>query len=368
MGNEKQRTALIFGGAGFVGANWAERLLTTTDAKVHIFDNLSRRGVHHNLEWMKKLADHNRLQVTIADVRDAAAVERAVRTAGEIYHFAAQVAVTQALHDPRFDFDVNVGGTINVLEAARKSGHQPFVLFTSTNKVYGEMARRPMVVTHTRYRYADGGGVDETAPLDFHTPYGCSKGAADQYVRDYSRSFGIPSVVLRMSCIAGPRQFGNEDQGWVAHLLYCAMEQVPAVIYGDGRQVRDVLYVGDLLNAFEAVRDHRSVTEGEIYNIGGGPENTLSLLELVDEVQRMTGQRLRYTQEPMRQGDQLVYIADTSKLTRATGWRPQTSIQETLSAILDWWTRNRGLLPKLAVMPAPAASPTPVLRELPRTA
>ena len=368
MGNEKQRTALILGGAGFVGANWAERLLTTTDAKVHVFDNLSRRGVHHNLEWLKKLAEPNRLQVTIADVRDAAAVERAVRSANEVYHFAAQVAVTNSLHDPRFDFDVNVGGTINVLEAARKAGHAPFVLFTSTNKVYGELARRPMVVTHSRYRFADGGGVDETAPLDFHTPYGCSKGAADQYVRDCARSFGIPTVVLRMSCIAGPRQFGNEDQGWVAHLLYCAMEQAPAVIYGDGRQVRDVLYVGDLLDAFQAVRDHRSHTEGEIYNVGGGPENTLSLLELIEEVQRMTGQRLRYTQEPMRQGDQLAYVSDTSKLTRVTGWRPETTVQETLSAILDWWTRNRTLLPKLAVMPAPAAAPTPVLRELPRTA
>jgi CDP-paratose 2-epimerase len=366
MSNEKQRTALIFGGAGFIGSNWAERLLTTTDAKVHVFDNLSRRGVHHNLEWLKKQTDHNRLQVTIADVRDAAAVERAVRSANEIYHLAAQVAVTHSLHDPRFDFDVNVGGTINVLEAARKAGHSPFVLFTSTNKVYGEMARRPTVVTHSRYRFADGGGVDETAALDFHTPYGCSKGAADQYVRDYARSFGIPAVVLRMSCIAGPRQFGNEDQGWVAHLLYCAMEQIPAVIYGDGRQVRDILYVGDLLDAFAAVREHRSHTEGEVFNVGGGLENTLSLLELVDEIERMTGQRLRYTQEPMRQGDQFVYVSDTSKLTRATGWRPQTAVGETLSAILDWWTRNRALLPKLAVMPAPAAPATPVL--LPRTA
>ncbi len=364
MANE--RRVLIFGGAGFIGANWVQRLLDTTDAQVHVFDNVSRWGVKHNLEWLKRLAgDSGRLQVTVGDIRDSEAVERATRSATEIYHFAAQVAVTSSVSDPRADFDINLGGTFNILEGARKSGNRPFLLFTSTNKVYGAMADHSLVLTHTRYRYADGRGVSEAQPLDFHSPYGCSKGGAEQYVRDYARSFDLPTAVLRMSCIAGPRQFGNEDQGWVAHFLYCAMENRPNVLYGDGRQVRDILYVGDLLDAFEAVREHRSVTEGQIYNVGGGEGNTTSLLELMDEIEHMTGQRLRYRTEPMRIGDQLIYVTDYSKLTRETGWRPQTELRETLDAILAWWTRNRTLLPH--VLPAASAAPL-FVQELPRTA
>jgi CDP-paratose 2-epimerase len=365
---EKERRVLIFGGAGFIGTNWARRLLETTAAQVHVFDNLSRWGVNHNLDWLKKQAgDSGRLQVTIGDIRDRDAVERAARSATEIYHFAAQVAVTSSVHDPRTDFEVNLGGTLNILEAARKSGNHPFLLFTSTNKVYGEMAEHSLVLTHSRYRYSDGHGISEAQPLDFHSPYGCSKGGAEQYVRDYARTYGLPGVVLRMSCIAGPRQFGNEDQGWVAHFLYSAMANRPVVIYGDGRQVRDVLYVGDLLDAFQAVHEHRGVTEAQIYNIGGGVENTTSLLELVDELEHMTGQRLRYRTEPMRIGDQRIYVTDHSKLTRETGWRPGTGLRETLDAILAWWTRNRALLPSVAVMPAANAA-TPFVQELPRTA
>lgn len=365
MGNERERNVLLFGGAGFVGCNWAQRLLETTDARVHVFDNLSRWGVKHNLEWLQReFGSAGRLQVTVGDIRDAALVERAARSATEIYHFAAQVAVTSSLADPRYDFEVNLAGTLNVLEAARRGGRRPFVLFTSTNKVYGQMFGKSLVVTRDRYRLAEGVGVSEAQPLDFDTPYGCSKGGAEQYVHDYARSFGLPAVVLRMSCIAGPRQFGNEDQGWVAHLLYSAMEDRPVVFYGDGRQVRDVLYVGDLLDAFEKVYARRGTTEGEIYNVGGGPENTISLLELAAEIERMTGRRLRWTYEPMRAGDQLIFVTDHSKLTRETGWKPQTSLRETLDAILDWYTRNRALLPHSAGVAAPA----PKLVELPRTA
>jgi CDP-paratose 2-epimerase len=363
MRNEKERSVLVLGGAGFIGCNWAQRLLETGDVQVHVFDNLSRWGVKHNLEWLQRQAGQDgRLQVTIGDVRDQALVERAVRSATEIYHFAAQPAVTSSLSDPRYDFEVNLAGTLNVLEAARKSGRRPFVLFTSTNKVYGRMPGRPLVVTRERYRFADGLGVGEAQPLDFDSPYGCSKGAAEQYVRDYARSFDLPAVVLRMSCVAGPRQFGNEDQGWVAHLLYSAMEDSPVVFYGDGRQVRDVLYVGDLLDALESVREKRDVTEGQIYNVGGGAEHTTSLLELAAQIEGMTGKRLRWKHEPMRAGDQLVYVTDHSKLTRETGWRPQTGLRETLAALLDWWTRNR------ALHAAPVAAPAPNLVGLPRTA
>ncbi len=361
------RSVLIFGGAGFIGSNWAQRLLETTDARVHVFDNLSRPGVRHNLEFLQKIAGNSgRLQITVADVRDAGVVERVVRHATEIYHFAAQVAVTTAVADPRLDFDVNLVGTLNILEAARKSAHRPLVLFTSTNKVYGDITRKPLVVTRTRYRYSEGGGISESQPLDFYSPYGCSKGAADQYVHDYARIYDLPTIVFRMSCIAGPRQFGNEDQGWVAHFLYSAVSGAPVTIYGDGRQVRDVLSVGDLLRAIEAAREARSQTEGNVYNVGGGPENTTSLLELVAEIEAVTQCRLEYDFAPRRPGDQLVYVTDTAKLTRDTGWKPTAGIRETLTNIYQWWRKNRDLFREREVR---AEMPrAPVLQELPRPA
>jgi len=344
------RSVLIFGGAGFIGSNWAHRLLKTTDAKVHIFDNLSRRGVHHNLKWLQKAAgSSDRLQVTIGDVRDGAMVERAVSKANEIYHFAAQVAVTSSVNDPRFDFDVNIGGTFNVLEAARKSGRKPFVLFTSTNKVYGNMGSQHLALGMRRYNCSAKDAVSEMQPLDFHSPYGCSKGAADQYVRDYGRIYDLPTVVFRMSCIAGPRQFGNEDQGWVAHFLYSALEQQPITIYGDGRQVRDVLAVEDLMRAFESVRSHSNKTAGQVYNVGGGIENCTSLLELIDEIKQLTGMRLDYEFDRVRPGDQPLYVTDFSKLRHHTGWSPQVRLREVLENIYGFWKQNRELFRPAAV-------------------
>lgn len=341
----QRRNVLIFGGAGFIGSNWAHWLLQNTDAHIHVFDNLSRRGVRYNLESLRKEAGASgRLEVTIADVRDAVAVARAVRSATEIYHFAAQVAVTTSLADPRLDYEVNLGGTFNILEAARQSGNRPFVLFTSTNKVYGDLSMHPLVGEKTRYRFKNIRGVTEAQQLDFHSPYGCSKGAADQYVHDYARMFNIPAVVFRMSCIAGPRQFGNEDQGWVAHFLYSAIQQIPLVIYGDGRQVRDVLCVDDLVCAFEAARKNASVTGGQVYNVGGGGENTTSLLELVDEIEKLTGTRVEYVLDEIRPGDQLVYVTDFAKLHRDTGWKPKLNVRQTLKRIERWWKENQEVL------------------------
>ncbi len=364
--NHGLRSVLIFGGAGFIGCNWAHRLLEKTDAKLHIFDNLSRQGVRHNLEALQeKAGGAGRLQVTVGDIRDFGMVARAVRQATEIYHFAAQVAVTTSVADPRTDFEINLGGTFNILEAARRSGHQPFLLFTSTNKVYGDMGAPASLAGPRRYHCAGTKGVSELQPLDFHSPYGCSKGSAEQYVRDYARMFHIPSVVLRMSCIAGPRQFGNEDQGWVAHFLYAALQKMPVVIYGDGRQVRDVLCVDDLLRAFEALRDALPQTAGQIYNIGGGPQNTTSLLELLPEIERITGQRVRYLLGQRRPGDQLVYITDFAKLRRDTGWQPEISLRQTLEKMHDWWKRNRSLFEPVAVAERTASA---ILQELPGTA
>jgi len=331
------RSVLIFGGAGFIGSNWAHDLLINSDARIHIVDNLSRPGVSSNLAWLKReAAGGTRLKISIGDVRDTALVKSVVQSATEIYHFAAQVAVTTSLRDPRLDFDVNVGGTLNILEAVRASGRRPFLLFTSTNKVYGQLGSLPLQRLAKRYRAQNDLTVNESQPLDFYSPYGCSKGAADQYVHDYGRMFGIPTVVFRMSCIAGPHQCGNEDQGWVAHFLYSAMRAKPVTIYGDGRQLRDVLYVGDLITAFDRVRSQTQRTGGQVYNVGGGLANSVSLLEIMEDIERVTGSRLGFHTEAARPGDQLYYVTDHGKLSQDTGWHPKVSVPSALRHIYEW--------------------------------
>jgi CDP-paratose 2-epimerase len=345
------RSVVILGGAGFVGSNWASYLLKHTHARIHIFDNLSRIGVEHNLECLQSEAGgKDRLKITVGDVRDAAAVQKAVQGATEIYNFAAQVAVTSSIANPRIDFEVNALGTLNVLEAARKSGRQPFVLFTSTNKVYGNLANKKLVQTARRYCALDEKGVNESQPLDFYSPYGCSKGTADQYVHDYSRMFALPTVVFRMSCIAGPRQFGNEDQGWLAHFLYAALENKPVTIFGDGRQVRDILCVHDLVLAFDKVQEQIDKTAGQIYNVGGGMDNSVSLIEVMDEIENITGKRICFEQQRPRPGDQLFYVSDYGKLQEHTGWKPQRNVRQTLRAIYSWW-KDRSLVDPVAVVP-----------------
>jgi CDP-paratose 2-epimerase len=349
------RSVLIFGGAGFIGSNWAEWLLQNTEAKVHIFDNLSRQGVRHNLRGLEALSGRSRrLQVTVADIRDSEMVDRAMRHATEIYHFAAQVAVTTSVLAPRLDFDVNLAGTFNILEAARKSGNQPFLLFTSTNKVYGCASSGKVWAEKTRYGCSSREGTSETQPLDFHSPYGCSKGAADQYVRDYARIYGLNTAVFRMSCIAGPHQFGTEDQGWVAHFLYSALSGKPLTIYGNGLQVRDVLDVADLVRAFEAVRSLERSAEGRVFNVGGGPQNSVSLMELMEMVEELTGRKLQVSYDAVRPGDQAVYISNTQKLQNETGWSPSIPLSETLKRMERWWKQNRESVasPRVAEMPS----------------
>jgi CDP-paratose 2-epimerase len=354
---ESFRSVLIFGGAGFIGSNWAHRLLESTEAKVHVFDNLSRSGSRHNLAHLQKLAGKSgRLQITIGDTRDQAMVMRSAKHATEIYQFAAQVAVTTSVLDPRLDFEVNAAGTFNVLEAARQSGNRPFVLFTSTNKVYGDFVSHNVREQGKRYLSSASDGTDESQPLDFHSPYGCSKGAADQYVRDYARIFGLPTVVLRMSCIAGPRQFGNEDQGWVAHFLYSALLRKSLTIYGTGKQVRDVLAVEDLLNAFELAWANRENTAGRFYNIGGGKANTISLLELLEEIERRTKVRPECEFVPARPGDQLIYVSNHGAFSRDTQWRPTRSVSDVLDSIHAWYRANREVFAahKVTTIPMPA--------------
>ena len=340
------RTILITGGAGFVGSNLAERLLSKLNTRVRIFDDLSRSGVAHNLAWLQSLPQKARLEWIPGNIREASDVARAADGATEIYHLAAQVAVTTSVVEPRNDLEINVAGTFNVLEAARRGGRNPFLLFTSTNKVYGSLHGVPVQVDGTRYRGTNPlfAGVTEAEALDFHSPYGCSKGAADQYVRDYARIYHLPTVVFRMSCIAGPRQFGTEDQGWIAHFLYSVLEGKPITIYGDGFQVRDVLHVYDLLDAMESAFEARGRSAGEIYNVGGGPERVVSVVEALYFIEQLTGVAPVLQHSAVRPGDQPLYISNNSKLMSETGWSPQRSLADTFQAILNFWEGNRELL------------------------
>ena len=330
---------LVTGGAGFIGSNLASALAGHGD-QVVVFDNLSRRGVERNLEWLRS-SFPDRVEFVRGDIRDAGAVEAAARGVARIFHLAAQVAVTTSVTSPREDFEVNALGTLNVLEAARKVPGGIPVLFTSTNKVYGGLEGLQVVERDRHYGLADGVlGVDEAWPLDFHSPYGCSKGCADQYVRDYHRIYGAPTVVFRMSCIYGPRQFGTEDQGWVAHFMISAALGTPLTIYGDGKQSRDILHVDDLVQAMLTAMHRIRETAGRIYNIGGGPENRLSLLELLADIEVRTRRPLRPAFTDWRPGDQRVYVSDIRRSREEFGWAPRISVREGLDSLWAWITAH----------------------------
>jgi CDP-paratose 2-epimerase len=341
--------ALITGGAGFIGTNVAARVLDSGRI-VRIFDNLSRAGVETNLRWLCDTY-RDRVEICLGDVRDAEALASAVRGVAEVYHLAAQVAVTTSLVDPISDFSVNAGGTLNLLEAIRAESDPPSVLFTSTNKVYGDLEDVELVPDGTRYVPADTDtrlfGIGEARRVEFHSPYGCSKGAADQYVLDYARTFGVPAVVFRMSCIYGPRQFGTEDQGWVAHFLIRAIDQSPITIYGDGLQVRDILFVDDLVDAMLLAQAKMSVVAGEPFNIGGGPDRTTSLVELVETIGHLEERQVALDFHAWREADQRYYVSDTRKFSTATGWTPTVSVPEGVAALYAWLRATRH--PALAV-------------------
>jgi CDP-paratose 2-epimerase len=314
---------LITGGAGFIGSNLAHRLIAQRQ-DVTIYDDLSRIGAEKNVAWLRDVHGDG-WTLLRADIRDFAAIRSAAADADVIYHLASQVAVTTSVQDPRHDFEVNALGTFNVLEAARQSGRKPLVLYASTNKVYGGMEEVAVVEGDTGYAYGDyPHGIPESQPLDFHSPYGCSKGAGDQYVRDYARIYGLPTVVFRQSCIYGPRQFGVEDQGWVAWFLIAAVTGRPITIYGDGKQVRDVLWVDDLLDLYDRAIKQIDVARGQVYNAGGGPENTLAVWhQLGPMLTELAGREIRVTYDDWRPGDQRIFVADIGKAGRELGWRPR---------------------------------------------
>jgi CDP-paratose 2-epimerase len=335
--------ALITGGAGFIGTNLAHRLLEL-GREVVILDNLSRDGVDTNMDWLRREWG-SQVRVQLADIRDAHAVRRALIDVSDVFHFAAQVAVTSSLDDPLEDFDVNARGTLTLLEAIRHRSDPPRLLFTSTNKVYGDLHAVGLACDTTRYVPIDPSiaahGVNEDRPVAFHSPYGCSKGAADQYVLDYAHTFGLPAVVFRMSCIYGPHQFGTEDQGWVAHFLLRILRGQQVTVYGDGRQVRDILFVGDLIDAMLAAREALPAIAGQAFNIGGGPSNTISLVELMEQAALLTGRRPACQFAPWRAADQRFYVSNTHKFEAQTGWRPAVSVADGLSKLLSWLEEHR---------------------------
>ena len=335
---------LITGGAGFIGCNIADRL-AQQGHEIRIYDALSRPGVERNLAWLK---ERHGAKVTsiVGDVRDEDEVVRAASDVQAVFHMAAQVAVTTSPVGSREDLDINIRGTINVLDAVRTRSDRVPVIFSSTNKVYGDFADLPFTCERDRYE-PDGAirdtGIDETRPLDFHTPYGCSKGAADQYVLDYCRSFDIPTVVFRMSCIYGQRQMGTEDQGWVAHFLIRALEDKPITLYGDGKQVRDILDVSNAVDAYVSALQRIRDVRGRVFNLGGGPDNAISLLQLTNEIRHVLGREVDVRFEDWRQGDQRWFVANTAAARSALGLRAAVPWRDGVARLADWLARERGI-------------------------
>lgn len=335
---------LITGGAGFIGSNYAARCLSRGE-KVVIFDNLSRSGADLNIEWLSDQFGRESFTLIKGDVREAEVIRKAAKGATRILHLAGQVAVTTSVKDPRTDFEINALGAFNTLEAARASGLKPTFIYASTNKVYGSMDNVEVVEEDNRYAYKDlSEGVGEDQPLDFHSPYGCSKGSGDQYTRDYFRIYGLPTIVMRQSCIYGTRQFGIEDQGWVAWFTIAALTGRPITIYGNGKQVRDILFIDDLLDAYDSGFERSAQVAGQVFNIGGGPKNTISVwLEFKPMLEKLLGREIATKTRDWRPGDQPVYISNISKASALLGWQPKVGVNEGIKRLYGWVKENQDL-------------------------
>lgn len=343
------KNVIITGGAGFTGTNFTEHYLSK-GCRVVVVDNLSRKGSRVNLDYLQSHAQASNLDVILDDIRQPSeALAAAVEQADALFHFAGQVAVTTSVEDPRDDFEINALGTFNMLELLRTSrGKKPAFFFSSTNKVFGGMEDVFIEEGESRYFYRDlPQGISEDRILDFHSPYGCSKGAADQYVRDYARIYGLNTVVFRQSCIYGYRQFGVEDQGWVAWFVIATVLNRPITIYGDGKQVRDVLFIEDLIAAYNLAWDNIEKASGNIFNVGGGPANTISLLDLIALLREEVTPSIPLTYADWRPGDQPVYVSDIGKAETELGWRPQVSWDQGVRKLIGWVKENRTMLEKL---------------------
>lgn len=331
---------LVIGGAGFIGCHVVARHLQNGD-RVTAMDNLSRKGTSLNLSWLKRLGGD--FHFIHADIRvDIQLLLSACDDADIIYHLAAQVAVTTSVTDPRTDFEINALGTFNILEAARNSSKEPIVIYASTNKVYGGLEDLTVSDTGERYFFKDvPKGVGENRSIDFHSPYGCSKGAGDQYCRDYYRIYGLKTIVIRQSCIYGTRQFGIEDQGWVAHFVISALFKKKITVFGDGKQVRDVLWIEDLIDAYNKSINAIEKTAGNIYNIGGGINFTMSLKELLQMLSESFSRKIDYSFASWRPGDQKVFVSDVSKAKGDFGWEPKVSPKAGVLKLIEWVKANK---------------------------
>ncbi len=334
----------VTGGAGFIGSNYVDSLLARGE-RVTVYDNLSRKGAEKNLGWLRESHGASAFELVVGDVRDASLLTAAARHADVIVHLASQVAVTTSVLHPREDFEINALGTFNLLEAARLSSRDPVVLYASTNTVYGGMEDTPVRERETRWEYVDlPAGVPESQPLDFHSPYGCSKGAGEQYVRDYHRIYGLPTVAFRQGCIYGPRQFGVEDQGWVAWFVIAALLGQPITIFGDGKQVRDMCAVADLVAAYDAALDRIDQVAGQVYNIGGGPANSLSVwVEFGPYLEELLGRPIPVRWADWRPGDQRVNVNSIQKARAELGWAPQIEVRPGIAQLFEWVRDNQGL-------------------------
>lgn len=340
------KSLLITGGCGFIGTNFAD-YFTKKGWSVTVLDNLSRKGSDENLDWLKQT--HPGVKFVKADVRtDNAILAEEVTKHDAVFHLAAQVAVTTSVENPREDFEINVVGTLNVLEAIRTKQVNPVLIFASTNKVYGGMEDVVIEEKEDRYEYKDlPAGIPEDRMLDFHSPYGVSKGAADQYVRDYGRIYGLNTVVFRQSCIYGPRQFGIEDQGWIAWFTIASLMGRQITIYGDGKQVRDVLHVDDLARAYELAIENIDAVKAKVYNIGGGAQFSLAIKDIFPMLEEYRGEKVPLQHGDWRPGDQPVYISDIAKAKKELKWEPKISPQEGVKTLFEWCQEHKEVFAKL---------------------
>jgi len=339
---------LIIGGAGFIGINASDKFIQK-GWEVTILDNLSRRGTDLNLKWLKGKYPKKVKFVKADIVSDQKILDREVAKHDAVLHLAAQVAVTTSITNPDHDFKVNAQGTFNVLEAIRKvEGKKPSLIYTSTNKVYGDLTHLRVVEKKTRYELKGlPKGINENNQLDFHSPYGCSKGAADQYVRDYSRIYGLDAVVFRQSCIYGRNQYGIEDQGWVAWFIIATLLNKPIKLYGNGKQVRDVLFVDDLVELYYQAIQKMSKVSGNIYNVGGGNQNSVSILELFRALKKDYGINVNYSRDAIRAGDQKIFISDNTAINKAVGWKPKITLKSGIGELLNWTKDNLEVIKSL---------------------
>lgn len=336
----KKKRICVIGGAGFIGSHLARKYFSEKN-DVIIIDDLSRKLTKYNLKFIDKKIKF--IKLDISKKKNFNILKKIFKNIDIIFHCAAQVAVTTSLVDPLRDFEINMIGSMNVLEAVRNSNPKAIIFFSSTNKVYGDLENIQLKEYVKNYEFTKIRGINENYPLDFHTPYGCSKGAADQYFLDYARYYGIRTVVFRKSCVYGTHQYGVEDQGWLSWFAIAGMIGKKITVYGNGKQVRDVLYIDDLINAYQLAENKIHLTAGHVFNIGGGYDNRISVINAIDKISRQTNRQVKIRYEKVREGDQKIYISDNTKAEKYFGWKPKVNIDTGFLNMVNWIRKNKSI-------------------------